>query len=149
MKNPKNFLVLTGPAGTGKTYFCAAMLVDMVNKASSIRAYNERSLFRQLRASFDGPSSGDYLETLHSMLDDAFIILDDIGSSGHTVWREEVLMEAIDFRYENMLPTLITSNLSKDEFYSTYGQRISSRIFAKENVILSLDELEDYRSLGK
>jgi len=104
---------------------------------------------RKVRQSISDNSSGDYLEYLHSLLDDDFIIIDDVGSSGHTEWREEVLMEAIDFRYENMMPTMFTSNLSKQDFYEVYGQRIASRLFATENTIVSLDGMEDFRQFGK
>jgi len=140
-------MVIVGPAGTGKTYFCSAMVEAMANKVNSLRGYNERDLLRLVRQKISN-SNGDYLEYLHDLIDDNFLILDDLGSSGHTEWREEILMEAIDFRYETMWPTLITSNLFEKEFYETYGQRITSRIFAKENTIINLADMKDLRKDG-
>jgi DNA replication protein DnaC len=148
MKKLKNFLIITGPAGTGKTYLCAAMMAHLKQKVNHFRAYNERELLKRIREGFSDSSSGDYIDHLHYLIDDQLIIIDDFGSSGHTDWREEVLFEAIDFRYNSMLPTIITSNLSKDEVYSTYGQRIHSRMFAKENTIIDMEGLPDMREYG-
>ena len=149
IKKPKHFLVMVGPAGTGKTYFCAAMLDEMIDKVRHIRAYDERTLLKKVRNSIGESSKGDYLDCLRVLLDDDLIILDDIGSSGHTDWREEVLMEAIDYRYYSMLPTIVTSNLYKKEFFETYGQRITSRLFAAENTIIDLSDMKDLREEGR
>lgn len=76
------------------------------------------------------------------MIDDDLIILDDFGSSGHTDWREEILFEAIDYRYSKKMPTIISSNLSREEIFSTYGKRIGSRIFSKENLIVDFENID-------
>ena len=148
IKNPKNFLVLIGPPGTGKTYFCSAILAEMVGKFNSIRAHDERSLLTRIRKSISGTETGDYLDYLHGLINDEFLIIDDIGSSGYTDWRGEILMEAIDYRYESMLPTVLTSNLTRQEFLNIYGRRIESRIFATENLIIDLTGTSSYRSEG-
>ena len=148
MSNPKGFLILTGPAGVGKTYFCAALLECVPNNVHSMRAYNERNLLKRVREQISNKKDGEYIEFLHLLIDDDLIFLDDIGSSGHTTWREEILMEAIDYRYSNEKPTIITSNLGRKEFYETYGQRIASRLFARENTVIDLGESPDLRSQG-
>ena len=45
VNNPKNFMVYTGPAGTGKTYFCAECADRVYEKYRSIRGYNEAKIF--------------------------------------------------------------------------------------------------------
>lgn len=82
------------------------------------------------------------------MLDDEFLIFDDLGSSGFTEWRKEVLFETIDRRYESELPTVFTSNLTRDEIKKELGPRISSRMFSKENLILEFHEGKDYRQIA-
>lgn len=86
-----------------------------------------------------------YLETVKMMCDDNFMILDDLGSSGFNEWRKEVFFEAIDIRYESQLPTVFTSNLTKEQIFQGLGKRTYSRLFAKENLIIEMHEAEDLR----
>jgi DNA replication protein DnaC len=93
-------------------------------------------------------TKGDYLEALKLLIDDEFIILDDVGSTGLNQWREEVLFDAVDERYNTMMPTLITSNFSVAEFKKLYHPRICSRLFATENTIIEILDGVDLRTQG-
>lgn len=101
-------------------------------------------MLSRLRTSIS-EEKGDYLKELDYLLDDEFIMIDDLGSSGITDWRKEVVFEAIDRRYESQLPTVITSNLTRKEIYEGFGPRIHSRMFARENLILEFHGGEDLR----
>jgi len=151
MKNAntgKNFLVYLGSPGIGKTYFCAALIEWVYGKVNSFRYWNERDFLSRLRAVISG-EKGDYLKEMDYILDDQFIMFDDIGSSGVNEWRQEVLFEMIDRRYRSELPTVITSNLTKSEIYEKLGTRSASRMFAKENLIIELHNGQDVRQNEK
>lgn len=148
MSQPKNFLIIVGPPGTGKTHICASILPKIMARGNTVRAYSERQLLTRLRKSIDESTSGDYLAQLQLLFDDDVIILDDIGSSGYTAWREEVLMEAIDLRYHSRKPAIFTSNLSKEDFMQDYNYRIFSRLFATENCVIDLFGYPDLRQQG-
>lgn len=127
---------------------CSAFLDFMPSKCRTFRAYSERQLFERIRQGISSGQGGDYLAHLHDLIDDDFIIIDDLGSSGHNAWREEIIMEALDYRYKDCRKTLITSNLSELDFRQIYGERISSRLFASENIIISLFGMPDLRQKG-
>lgn len=114
----------------------------------SLRCYTESGLLRKLRNSFDSGPKGDYIELLHHLIDDDIIILDDVGSAGHTDWREEVLFEILDYRMKNGLQTVITSNLTENQMEREYHKRISSRMFARNNCIIDLESAPDIRKVG-
>jgi len=156
LEENKNFLVLIGPTGIGKTYFCSAMVAFFVNRNEQrlkneqrLTVFNERSLFCKIREHINSTGSGDYLKFIRLLIDDDFVIIDDLGSSSHTEWREEVLMDVVNCRYESMKPTVFTSNLSKKEFLKIYGPRITSRLFASENLVIDLHEMPDFRQFGE
>lgn len=134
----QGFLVIHGPSGTGKTHLLAAIYADQANLVDSIRVLTDRALFRKLRSGMSG--EGDYLEALEMLMDSHLVMIDDIGSSGHTDWREEVLMEAIDTRYRENRPTILTSNLDKEQISEAYGERISSRMFDKNNTVINAED---------
>lgn len=115
---------------------------------NTFRAWNERVLFQKLRQGIASDSHTDYLGHLHEFADDDLLVIDDIGSSGYTDWREEIMMELIDFRYRNSKPTVFTSNLMPSDFYKTYNKRIPSRLFSKENVYIDYTDMPDQRELG-
>lgn len=94
--------------------------------------------------------NGDYLEVLKYLIDDDFLIIDDVGSSTkHTEWREEILFAILDSRYNSMKPTVITSNFSQQQFIDKYHRRIHSRLFSTENTIIEIENGVDYRLLQK
>src|ERR1700752_817106 len=145
--DPSKILLLYGPPGVGKTYICSAFLEWRPANCFTFRAYNERSILERLRGVI-GQNQGDYMQYLHELIDDDFIIIDDLGSAGANDWRKESVMEIVDYRYNRRLPTIITSNLDKQEFERQYGFRVASRLFAKENAIINLDGMDDQRALG-
>lgn len=144
LDNPKGFLVYHGGPGIGKTYLCAALIEWAYKKFRFSRYYNERQLLTRLREKIQA-KSGDYIAELKGLLDDDLIILDDIGSSGVNEWRQEVLFEAIDLRYNSKLPTVITSNFTQSEFEILFHARFCSRLFAVENTIIDGSEFPDFR----
>jgi DNA replication protein DnaC len=148
VKEPKNFLVFCGSPGLGKTYFCASLTEWAFKTFSSFRYYNEAQLLQRIR---DGMESfkGDYLRHLAHLIDDPLIMIDDIGSQGVNEWRAEVMFDAIDNRYNTMLPTILTSNFTKKQIEQTYHPRLASRIFAKENIIIEIHDGLDKRTEGK
>jgi len=147
LKSPKNFLVFCGNPGIGKTYFCAALIDWAIKNFNTFRVWKEALLFQKLRASIKD-NQGDYLQILTGFIDDELIILDDVGSQGVNEWREEVIFDALDFRYNQMLPTIITSNFSKKDFQEIYHPRVSSRLFAAENTIIEMHDAPDLRLQG-
>lgn len=101
-----------------------------------------------MRSHIDSGGGGDYLDKLHYLCDDDFVILDDLGSSGVNDWRREVLFEFVDYRYVLKKPTVITSNLKPQEIYESFGGRFHSRLFSKENLVISIDSGADLRQEG-
>jgi DNA replication protein DnaC len=144
MKKKRNFLVYLGNAGLGKTYFSAAMIEPALTDFQTFRYWKEATLLKRIRSSMDD-IKGDYLDTLKFMLDDHLIFLDDMGSTGLNDWRKEVFFEAIDLRYNSTLPTIITSNFTRQEIEENYHPRVASRLFDKDNIIIEIHDGPDYR----
>lgn len=149
VNNPQNFLVVLGPPGVGKTYICSAMIELAMNKFHSYRVWNERQLLSAVRQTISDDNAIDFHKAMEYFIDDEFIIIDDVGSTGQTEWREEMLMALVDIRYAGRKATVFTSNLSVSDFYRRYEKRICSRIFATNNTILDLDGAIDHRSEGR
>ncbi len=140
--------MIIGPVGTGKTYLCSALVDAMLDKVNSFRAHRERDIFSRLRMGIEDKSKGDYLGHLHALLDDHFCIIDDVGAQKHNEWRQEVLLEMVDYRYYSQRPTVFTSNLTKKEFLEIWGERITDRLFAKQNLMIDFSDMPNLREEG-
>lgn len=73
--------------------------------------------------------------SLDKLYNSKILILDDIGSEKPSEWVQERLYTLIDFRVNNELSTLYTSNLTLDELRDKLGDRIVSRIKGSNEVI--------------
>ncbi len=146
MQKPSNFLVYCGSPGIGKTYLCASLVEWAIkNFNSDWRYWNENNLLKRLRHEIESVK-GDYLDSLNCLIDAEFLILDDVGSSVKVnEWREEIFFNIIDYRYNTMKPTLITSNFSEKEFLEKYHSRVHSRLFSKDNIIIEILDGLDHR----
>lgn len=147
LKSRRNFLVFLGDPGTGKTYLASAILAYAFKHFNTVRYWKEEFLFNHLRNSID--QFGDYISTLQLAMDDEFCVIDDIGSTPVNDWRKEVVFNAMDIRYGTSLPTVVTSNLTRDQIAKKYEPRTADRIFAKENTIIELFNVPSLRSQGK
>lgn len=119
-----------------------------MTKFNSFRYWNESELLKRVRSSME-EVKGDYLQSLKLLIDDDLVFFDDIGSTGLNEWRKEIIFDAIDERYSSMKPTIITSNFSVVEFRSQFHERVCSRLFAKENIIIEILDGNDLRKSGK
>lgn len=145
-KASKDFLVMIGPPGTGKTHMCAALTGHALRKFNTVRVWREQNLFTHLRDAIE--RYGDYINTLKCALDDEFCVIDDIGSTPVNDWRKEIIFNAIDIRREMGYPTVLTSNYNQFELTNKYEARVTSRLFGGRNTIVDLFGMEDLRARG-
>lgn len=155
IRNPKNFLILIGVSGCGKTYVSVALafyLFEIKEKDSNSVPYLDiqfvklRDFFDHLKALYSKNKDDSNIKEILSNC--AFLILDDLGASRNTEWQKEVILDIIDRRYDNMLPTIITTNFNFREIKEIFGSRVSSRLEASENFILEKWD-RDLRLEGK
>lgn len=125
-----------------------SQLDDLDRKLNHWRYYKERELLKLVRDSIDQKGT-DCEGTLKMLLDDDFIIIDDLGSSNYTEWREGVLFSAIDLRHESMKPTIITTNLTRLDIVQQYHPRLADRLFDRSNVIIDTHNQESFRQIEK
>ena len=145
MQKKKNMLIFCGNPGIGKTHLCASLTDFAMNNFNTFRYWKQLDLLKKVRSSID-EYKGDYLDALKHLVDDDFVIIDDVGSTGVNDWRSEIMFCAIDERYNSMKPTIITSNFSKRDFETKYHPRIASRLFDKDNIVIEILDGKDMRS---
>jgi DNA replication protein DnaC len=59
-----------------------------------------------------------------------------MGAAANSDWKQEMLLDLFDYRYENELPTIITTNVHPKDFSDMFGIRTASRLKQKNNIII-------------
>ncbi|MBD9734558.1 ATP-binding protein [Streptomyces sp. H28] len=119
-------LLVLGPTGTGKTHFAYGALraVAETGLRVSWRAFTEPDLFAHLR-----PTAGrDDEQALQDIAAADLLFIDDLGAAKLSDWTEEITYRVINYRYEQCLPGIYTSNIPPKELAAAIGTRIASRL---------------------
>lgn len=133
-KMPKYIFYFGGKVGTGKTFFVSAIYNHLKDLDKYVRAFTEADFLSHLR---EGMDKIDAIAEINRLCDCDIFILDDLGSSSMTPWQKEVLFTMVDIRSSMKRPTLITSNLLKQDLIDTFSERMASRIYASRNTIVT------------
>lgn len=137
LEKEKGMLTFSGNPGIGKTYLCAAIILEWVKDPRECRYFSVNNFLNRIRQ--DIGKGWDYIATVHQLSESKWFILDDLGANiTATEWQQEVIFELIDRRYHSELPTLITTNLNKEDLKKQIGERALSRLMDKQNIYMQL-----------
>jgi DNA replication protein DnaC len=139
--NITDSIYVHGNCGTGKTtYLCGSLYKRAVHAIEVQRDYNNPCYFTSvpnllscLQDSFSkNVSSRPMIDKLISV---PYLALDDLGTEKISEWSLSVLFLILDSRYQQMLPTLISSNILLKNLPEKIGDRIPSRITGWMNTV--------------
>jgi len=140
-----HMLMVYGSAGNGKTKCCEAIVIALYDRGiHGVRREKWSDIIRfTLKASFGNkqPDKPPYAEQFAKLRGKQFLIIDDVGmgsTGGNWEWGE--LEDIVDYRLENGLFTIITTNLDIKEI----PPRIVSR-FRDSRCRLVCNEAPDQR----
>lgn len=138
----KNGLCLVGPPGTGKSHLAYGILSSLLAKGIPGVCGSVPEIMDLLRPQVN--QSQDIQERLELLKNLDVVVLDDLGAEKNTDWVAERLYVIVNARYNEMLPTIITSNLELEELEGHQSwERIVSRLF--EMCFLVRMDGPDYR----
>lgn len=116
-------LFLCGSNGVGKTMLACIILKEAYKKRYSARRITFSRYLSLLSESWDGgEDSFELFKTAE------FLALEEIGKEVESKLSAPTLEELIRYRDENMLPTLICTNLSIEAVEKKYGASVTSLI---------------------
>ncbi len=58
----------------------------------------------------------------------SLLLVDDLGAAKTSEWTEELTYRLVNHRYEHLLPTVFTTNLTIRDLRDALGDRIASRL---------------------
>lgn len=134
-------MYLYGPTGSGKTHLAAAIANTLLKKGVSVKWWNVTSLYNAIKETFGTPDTG----IMSGCKSAGLLILDDLGTEKTTGWTAETAYDIINSRIDNLLPTIITSNLTLSDLSRLADSRLVSRLSDKDVFPHIANTASDYR----
>lgn len=116
-------LLLLGPKGVGKTHLGASIIREAGGTFISV----EEMIFKY-ECSMDFHSETNRVNLMNFYSTTPMLVIDEIGRSMQQAKEDAILNYVLRRRYENMLPTVLISNLKKEDLLKKLGDAVVDRL---------------------
>ena len=121
---PSGWLVLSGASGCGKTHIAAAIVNRLLDRGEPALFVVVPDLLDHLRSAYRPDAEVRYDELFERIRSAPVLVLDDLGTQSPTPWAQEKLFQLINHRYNERLPTVITTNIAPEHL----DERLRTRL---------------------
>ncbi len=134
-------LLFVGRSGVGKTFFGSCVASRLLEKGIPALYMPVSALFKPFAAAaFASDEEKEMLQTMKDLiLNVELLIIDDLGTEKQTATRYEEMLEILNTREMNgrkhPCKTIITTNMTPQNLFDTYGERVASRILGTFDVL--------------
>jgi DNA replication protein DnaC len=136
--NKTGNLIVCGSTGTGKTHLASCVIINLVKSGKRCAIKKIIDIIRTYKNSWI--KNVDYTETdvidYFSNLD--VLIIDEVGMQFGSDTEKMIIFDIIDGRYNNMLPTILISNLELSEVKELIGDRSIDRLREDGGVVVAM-----------
>ncbi len=121
---PQGWLVIEGPAGSGKTRLAAAIATRCIARGLPALFLPVPDLLDHLRGTYAPQSDIAYDELFDQIRNVPLLILDDLGTESATPWAREKLTQLLGHRYNAGAPTVVTTDVPLERL----DERVRARL---------------------
>ena len=141
-------LTIYGPPGTGKTALACAIGREAKLQRKDPRLISWHKFLARMRTSVRSSEKEGQYDLLNRVTKAPLLIIDELGMDRKqkaSDYEAENLFEIVSGRHTNHLPTLITTNLFRDQIERLYGRSITDRLFDQAGMMISFDKENNWR----
>ena len=143
-------MYIYGNSGVGKTHLTACMINDLSDKLQKSIITNFFEISKKIRNNWDREE-----ELIKKLITFDFLFIDDFGTEivkkqGEDNFLQEKVYEIINARYNNLKPTIFTSNHSLNDLVSKKGflEKTIDRVREMSTRIIKIDG-DSFRARGE
>lgn len=123
-EDPRGWLYIHGPVGSGKSHLAAAIANAVASRGQAAAYATATGLISFIKAGFGDGSAEHRLASLQHV---ALLVIDDLGTQRSSLpgdWAFAQFYELLNARYLHERPTVLTSNLPPDHLEERLRDRV-------------------------
>ncbi len=124
-------LLFTGKVGSGKTYLACSIANALIKQGLLTLFVEVPDFLDRIRSTYEPGRSPDQASE-SQLLDTArqvpLLVFDDLGAHNYTEWTRNKIYSIINYRLNQRMPIIVTTNIKLDEITEYLGERTTSRL---------------------
>jgi DNA replication protein DnaC len=144
---PRGWLAITGPSGSGKTHLAAAIANQVIDRGDVAIFMFTPDLLDHLRSSFRPDAEVSYDRLFDHVRNTPLLILDDVDAYNPTPWGREKLLQLVNHRHAEGLPTVFTLKTPVEELDERLAARLADTSLTRM-LVTQRKTAERYRQVG-
>lgn len=125
-------IALFGGTGLGKTHLSSAIAGRVIENGNDVYYTSANNMFADFEQKRFGSSAAyDVTGDVSQYFSCDLLIIDDLGAEIINQFTVSCLYNVINTRLNRKKPTMLSTNLTQDEFRKKYWDRIASRVFGE------------------
>lgn len=128
-------ILLMGGTGLGKTHLSSAVAKKIIEKGNDVFYTGAIDLFSQFEIQKFKTYSNEPNELIERYFECDLLIIDDLGTEIINQFSVSTLYNLLNDRLSNKKPTIVSTNLSKEDIQKKYTDRITSRMFGEYRIL--------------
>lgn len=121
-------IVMCGGVGTGKTMLASACVNTLLSQGRRCRIIKLIDLIRELKDTWRRGSGQTETQLINHYATLDLLVLDEVGLQFDSDTEKLFIFDVLDGRYQNMLPTILISNLDITGVKQAIGERVVDRL---------------------
>lgn len=137
-------LFLQGKCGTGKTFLAAIVANESIKLGKNVIFSTAPEILADIKSTFDG-NNAETAQILKTIKEIPVLVIDDFGAETATKWTAEQFFVIVNYRYNEELQTIFTSNHSLEkikERFNNVSEETGTRIVARIKAMCKCAEIK-------
>lgn len=121
-------ILIYGETGCGKTHLATAIFKKSLIDSREYLIKNSTDIMIELRSTFSTENNSNESDVIQKYINVDVLIVDDIGTEKNSDYVTQSWYQIINQRYNDMKPTVFTTNMTLPKISEFFGDRIASRM---------------------